>query len=185
MKNSILIITMLPILIACGNNNTNLSDDPENSKIEVSSANEMEISPCDLISETDIKNLFSIPENTPAEVKDVVRTYPTCFYKWETVKFSETKKIGNNEVSIDYPTEVTIVLVKNADEKKYNTSIKVYKDGQTQNGIGDMAIWGGKMSQLTFLSQGYMIHVYVKMSSDQSKNKEMANKIAALIIKKL
>jgi len=181
----ILFIIILSATIGCGNNNSTPSNDQETPEAKVSTANEIEKSPCELVSESDIKNLFSIPENVTTDINNTVRTYPTCFYKWKTIQFSETKKIGNSEVSINYPTEMSIVLVKDATEKMYETSIKVYKDGATENGIGDMATWGGKMSQLTFLSNGYMIHLFVKKSAIESENKEIANKIAALITEQL
>jgi hypothetical protein len=152
---------------------------------EVGLSNKEEKSPCNLISEKEIKRLFSIPENVETEIENTLRTYPTCFYKWESIKFSETKKFGNNEISIDYPTELTIVLVKNATEKSYEASIKAYRDGQSQNGIGEMATWGGQMSQITFLSHGYLIHVHAKKSAIETENKEIAIKIAELIINKL
>jgi len=145
----------------------------------------MEKLPCDLLTESEIKKTFSISEAEPAEIKNVVRTYPTCFYKWESISFSKTSIIGGNEVSIDYPTEVSIVVVKNASEEMYQTSTRVYKDGQAQQGIGDMAIWGGGMSQLTFLSKGYMIHLNVQMSDVEMINKENAIKLSAFIIEKL
>ena len=184
MKN-FLFITILFLFLFCENNKSNPTDEQESYKANVSAASGVEISPCDLVSETAVKKLLSIPENIPSDIDNTVRTYPTCFYKWETVKFTQTKKFGGKDVSIDYPTEMTIVLVKNATEKMFETSTKVYKDGQVQNGIGDRAIWGGKMSQLTFLSDGYMIHLHVRMSSNEVDNQEIATKIAVLIIESL
>ena len=185
MKKYLFIIAMFSLSIACGNNKPISSDDNENTKVEAAPVVELEKSPCDLVSDADIRKLFSIPENVLTEIKDAERTYPTCFYKWENITFSKTKQIGGNEISIDDPTELTIVLVKNATEQMFKTSTSVYKDGQAQNGIGDMAIWGVKMTQLTFLSEGYMIHVNVNMSSVDMENKEIAIKLAAHIIESL
>lgn len=83
------------------------------------------------------------------------------------------------------PAEMSIVLVKNATKKMFETSTQVYKDGQAETGIGEMAIWGAKMSQLTFLAKGYMIHLHVKKSGDDTENREIAGKVAAHIIEKL
>ena len=143
------------------------------------------LSPCQLVDETEIKILFDIPAATVTEIRDEVKTYPTCFYKWETVTYSETKTISNQVVNLDYPTEMMIVLVNNATPKMFDTSTKVYKDGISVSDIGEMAIWGEKMSQLTFLAKGSMIHLHVKKSSLASDNKELALKIATIIINKL
>jgi hypothetical protein len=184
MKKMLFTLAILSVAIACGNNSAP-SNEQENSEVQTSNSNKTEISPCELISESALKELLAIPDEAPTEMKDVMRTYPTCFYKWESVPFSETKTIANKEMDIDFPSEATIVLVKNATDKMYERSIKVYKDGASQDGIGEMAIWGGKMSQLTFLAEGYLIHLYVKVSSDEAENKAKAQKIASQLIQNL
>ncbi len=185
MKKYLCIISILIITVAGNSKTSTFSSEDEKPHGDIIVENEIEKLPCDLLTESDIKKTLSISEEEHAEIKNVVRTYPTCFYKWESISFSKTSIIGGNEVSIDYPTEVTIVVVKNASEEMYQTSTKVYKDGQAQQGIGDMAIWGGGMSQLTFLSKGYMIHLNVQMSNVEMINKENAIKLSALIIDKL
>lgn len=185
MKNLLFIIAILSISVACDTKQSAQSNNQESSEVLSSSKKELDKSPCELVSQSTIKKVLSIPEDSTAEMKDVMRTYPSCFYKWENISFSKTKMVGTNEMKIDYPTEVTIVLVKNANEDMYQRSIKVYKDGQTQDGIGEMATWGDKMSQITFLSNGTMIHLHVQMSSKDSENKESALKIASKIVQNL
>ena len=182
----ILFIAILFLSIGCDNKPATPSDSPKDTKdLKASNTDKPERHPCDLVNEAEIKKLFSIAEDVPTDINPAQRTYPTCFYKWESVTFPVTKTIAKRETTINYPTEMTIVLVKNATEKMYETSIKVYKEGVAQNGIGEMAIWGGKMSQLSFLAKGYLIHLHVKKSSDEAENKALASKIAALIIAKL
>jgi len=183
MNKFLLILAILPFCISCGNGET--TDTEASTKMETSMVKDTEKSPCELVSEATIEKILSIPLDTPTEVNNAMRTYPTCFYTWETVQFSETKKIGNKDMSIDFPTEVTIVLVKNATKSMFQTSVKVYKDRQTQNDVGEMAVWGDQMSQLSFLTKGYMIHLYVKMSSDATENKNKALKISEEIIENL
>ena len=68
----------------------------------------------------------------------------------------------------------------------FKQSTIVYKDGvesAVQN--AEQAIWGTKMSQLTFLSKGYMFHVYVKISNNIEENKIKAIEIAERLINKI
>lgn len=185
MKKMLFTLAILSVVIACGNNNSAPTNEQENTEVQASSEDEAVKSPCELISESALKEILAIPQEAATEMRDVMRTYPTCFYKWESIPFSETKTIGNKEMDIDFPSEATIVLVTNATDKMYERSIQVYKDGATQDGIGERAVWGGKMSQLTFLAEGYLIHLYVKVSSDESENKAKAQKIASQLIQNL
>tara|TARA_R110002167_G_scaffold29771_5_gene99104 strand:+ start:1087 stop:1611 length:525 start_codon:yes stop_codon:yes gene_type:complete len=173
------------LTISCGNKSSKRSVEDKNPQGDAIAVNDMEKSPCELLTESEIKKSLSIPNEAVTEFKDVVRTYPSCFYKWEAFTFSKSRKLGGQEVSVDYPTEVGIVVVKNATEKMFQTSTKVYKDGQAQQGIGEMAVWGTRMSQLTFLAKGKMIHLNVSMSNVVNENKAQALSLAALIINKL
>lgn len=190
MKKAILLITACIFAIACGNSETSKSENSQTEAVTtekeaISSTNESATSPCGFVSEAKIKEVLALPTDAIAEIKDVKRTYPTCFYKWDTVAFTKTQTIGGQEINLDYPAEATIVLVKNANKKMFEMSTKVYKDGESQNGIGDMAIWGSKMSQLTFLAKGTMIHLQVRVTKDAAANKAKAVALAALIIEKL
>ena len=182
MKNSILLTAILFFLISCGTNETKVSDELESPDVEVSNSKGNDSSPCQLISESAIKEILGIPEDAATKMEDVMRTYQTCFYEWETVTYPRIMMMGGNEVRYDIPAEISIVMVKNATETMFETSSVIYKEGQVQNGIGDRAIWGDKMSQLTFLAKGTMIHLHVKKSADAAENKEFALKIAEVII---
>lgn len=192
MKKVLLLITVCIFAMACGNSETSKVENTQTEteaiiteKAAAPAATESAATPCSFVTETKIKEVLGLPADATTEMKDVMRTYPTCFYKWESVKFSKKRSIGGREVSLDYPAEVTIVLVKNATEKMFGTSTSVYKDGVPQDGIGDMATWGATMSQLSFLAKGTMIHLHVKVSGDAAANKAKASELAALIIEKL
>ncbi len=190
MKKAFVLITFCLFTIACGNSETSKDEKTETEAIVTEKEATPEItekasSPCAFISEAKIKEVLGIPADAVTEMKDVMRTYPTCFYKWESVMFSTKRTIAGKEVSLDFPAEVTIVLVKNASDKMFETSTKVYSDGEVQDGIGDMAMWGTQMSQLTFLAKGTMIHLHVKVSGDLAANKSKALELATLIIEKL
>ncbi len=190
MKKSLLLIAICIFAIACGNSETSKAESTPteaitNEKEAAPAVTESASSPCSFVTEAKIKEVLGIPADDLTEMKDVMRTYPTCFYKWETIAFSTKRSIGGQEVSLDYPAEATIVLVKNATDKMFGISTKVYKNGEAIDGIGDMAIWGSIMSQLTFLAKGTMIHLHVRVSGDAAANKAKAVELAALIIEKL
>lgn len=147
--------------------------------------NNSEIKPCDLISQADLIAILEVPSGSELVMNDAKRTYPTCIYKWEGWTYSATSTIGGSSRNIDYPSEVMIVYVINATKKMFETSSKAYRDGESIDDIGEMAIWGNMLSQITFLSNGSMIHVHVKTSSDASINKDNAIKIAKRMVNNL
>lgn len=190
MKKVLLLITVCIFTIACGNSETSKTDSSQTEPMPIEKEAAPEViesasSPCGFVTETKIKEVLGIPADAPTEMKDVMRTYPTCFYEWESITFSTKRSIAGQEVSLDFPAEAAIILVKNATDKMFGISTSVYKDGETIAGIGDMAMWGVKMSQLTFLAKGTMIHLHVKVSGDAAANKAKASELAALIIEKL
>ena len=67
----------------------------------------------------------------------------------------------------------------------YNRSTKVYKQPQAVPNLGDIAIWDSRMSQMSFLSQGYMFHVHVKVSNDDQGNMKKAIEVSNVIASKL
>lgn len=142
-------------------------------------------SACQLIGEKEIKRILSIPSDANSSIKDVVRTYPTCFYKWEAIKIEEEKIIAGNKFRSNYPAELSLVLVQSANEKMFETSVTTYKDGVDVKGIGEAAIWGDQLSQLTILSNGTMVHIHVKVSTESEDNKMKAIEVAKKIIEKL
>lgn len=189
MKKVLLLITVCILAIACGNSETSKSENQTEAvateKAVEPAATESASSPCGFVTETKMKEVLGIPADATTEMRDVMRTYPTCFYKWESVMFSTKKTIAGKEVSLDFPAEVAIILVKDATPKMFETSTKVYKDGEHIDGLGDMAIWGSTRSQLTFLAKGTMIHLHVKVNDDSAANKAKAMELAALIVEKL
>ncbi|CAM3307381.1 hypothetical protein [Aequorivita lipolytica] len=190
MKKSLLLIAICIFTVACGNSETSKAENSQSDatvseKDDSTAENENATSPCGLVTETKIKEVLGIPADDLTEIKDVMRTYPSCFYKWETIAFTTKKSIAGQEVILNYPAEASIVLVKNATEKMFGISTKVYKDGVAIDGIGDLAIWGSTMSQLTFLTKGTMIHLHVRISDDATANKVKAVELAALIIEQL
>lgn len=78
-----------------------------------------------------------------------------------------------------------IVLVANANKSMYERSIVVYKDAEKITGLGEMATWGEGMSQVSFLSNGNLIHLHLKVSGKNSENKNKAIELAKLVTERL
>ncbi len=190
MKKSLLLIVCCIFAIACGNSETSKAESTQTEAITTEkdaapAKTESASSPCSFVTEEKIKVVLGIPADDLAEIKDVMRTYPTCFYKWKTTAFSTKKSVAGQEVILNYPAEASIVLVKDATDKMFGISTKVYRDGVSVDGVGDMAMWGSTLSQLTFLAKGTMIHLHVRTSDNAETNKAKAVELAALIIEKL
>jgi len=175
-----LIITLISLFTWSCNNKENKAELATSTKSEKVVAIS---SPCELISIEDVKNIFSVTEFS-IEMQDKVLTHPTCIYKWKDGKVFSMKKIGNQEVEIKMPSEVLIVMVKEANKNSYNRSIKVYKQPQEISNLGDMAVWDAKMSQLSFLANNYLFHVHVKVSNEEQNNRKKAIEVSNLIIEK-
>ena len=86
--------------------------------------------------------------------------------------------MGQTTKTIDFPSEMNIVLVKDVSTEQYKKSVSYYDDGQNQDETGDMETYSAKKRQITFLSDGYLIHVYVRASEDEGANKENAIKLS-------
>ena len=180
------IITLLS-LTACAGSNNNTATVPNDDNTETAKGESVTgyESPCELVSLDDVIKLFAIPEDLDIEHKDRVLTYPTCSFVWKDGKVVKTMQVGSNTMDIEMPSKVMIVMVKDANESMYQTSVKVYKDIESVDNVGDMASWGTAMTQLTFLSHHYLFHVNVKTSNDDVENKARAIELAHLIIGKL
>jgi hypothetical protein len=171
---SILIIACMPLLlIGCNSNETSSETNhrSEESERPNTEAKKSVDSPCELVSLADVRGMFSVPEELAIDMDDRVLTFPTCSFEWEDGKVITTMKVGDNEVKVQRPSTVMIVMVKGASESMYNTSTKVYKDIEELSGLGSMASWGNQMSQLTFLAGNHLFHVHVKVSTDDAANK--------------
>jgi len=142
-------------------------------------------SPCELISLEEVKKRFNLDANLEINFEDKAYTYPTCSVSWKDGKVTKTMDVGGQSIVVDLDSELLIVMVKDANESMYETSISVYSDGQTENAIGDKATWSDKRAQLTFLSENYLFHVHVRASNDNVVNRKHAVEIAASIIARL
>lgn len=184
-KKTTLILAIPFFVFSCGNSEENTSSDDTAAGSEKTASAAMSIeSPCELISSEEVASICDVASEFKIAQEDKMLTYPTCIFKWEDGKVKRSTKIGNTQVDFDMPSEVLIVMVKNANEKMFEQSTTVYKDGVDVK-IGDKAIWGVTMSQLTFLAKGYMFHVNVKVTNDAEFNKEKAAEIAKMLIGKL
>lgn len=188
MKTTIthLLIILFSTLVFTCNNKENKTDTPKNNLADKNTRSEKSAdinSPCELISMDDVKSIFSV--EILIENKDVVYTYPTCVYKWEDGKVTVSASFGGQEITSSMPSEVLIVMVKKANEAMFKQSTSVYKQQQDISNLGNIAVWDSRMSQLTFLANSYMFHVHVKVTHDDSGNKEKAIEVSKLIIGKL
>lgn len=177
MKKAILLLAIFIGTIACGNSEKSASE-----KRESSAAKDMDISPCELLTETEIKNALAIPAEAETSMTEKNTTYPSCYYKWKSITWEYEVMAGH---MADYPAEMSIVLITDANKRKYESAINYYKDGQTENGLGDMATWSDKKNQITFLSKGKLVHVHARTSSDAASNKTKTIKVAKLIAEEL
>lgn len=185
-KTNFLIFLCITLVFAC-NNKGNKSNTLQNNgvdKIDQTAKNKGIKSPCELISMEEVKSMFETTEY-PIEMKDVVYTYPTCIFKWEDGKIITSVSFGGQEIKSTRPSEVLIVMVKNANEDMFKRSTSVYKQPEEISNIGTMAVWDARMSQLTFLSNKYIFHVHVKVSNNALENKEKAIEVSKLIIGKI
>lgn len=157
-------------------------DKKENKKSERNEHTSIDISPCQFLTNTEIKNALDIPADAQTSKVEKNTAYPSCFYKWESITFPYEVYKGR---MADYPAELSIVLAANTNKKLYERSISVYKDGEVIDGVGEMATWSKKMSQITFLYKTNLIHVHTKTSADAAANKSKSIKIAKLIIERL
>jgi hypothetical protein len=143
------------------------------------------ISPCSLLTEAEIKDVLSLPKDALTTMEDAVYTYPTCSYEWETLVYEKSTTIGGQQVALEYPYKLMIVLVANANKSMFDKTTVVYKDGESISELGEMAIWGDDMSQITFLSKEHIIHLSLNVSGNHSENKDKAIELAKLVEKRL
>ena len=185
-KTNLLIVLFTALLFAC-NSKENKTNAPQNKIADKSAKTEKSSainSPCDVISKEEVKSMFEITEY-PIDMKDVVYTYPTCVFKWEDGKIITSVSFGGQEIKSTRPSEVLIVMVKNANEDMFKRSTSVYKQPEEISNMGTKAVWDARISQLTFLSNKYMFHVHVKVSNNATENKEKAIEVSKLIIGKI
>ncbi|MEO6949418.1 MAG: hypothetical protein ABI123_07310 [Ginsengibacter sp.] len=143
------------------------------------------IRPCEIITLEDIKDHFQIQASLEVEVSDDNVTFPACSYEWGIDLVMGQVTAGGKTVEYGSPATVMIVVAQNIPPSGFEQSTSVYKDAEEVSGIGDKAVWGAKMSQLTFLIKNTLFHVNVKASPDEEKNKNDAIALSKLIIKKV
>jgi len=174
MKKALFIISVFIFAMACKNkDNTHSKTSKSDRKV------------CALVTEEEIKDLLAIPKGEVTKMEEAAPTQPTCFYTWESVIYIKTMNISGRDLDLEYPAKASIVLVENANEGMYQASIKAYKEPQVESGIGDMAIWGTNLSQITFLAKGNLVHVNVQVTSDAKENRDKAIQLAKLVIDRL
>ena len=187
--NSIVPFLLLLIFTACDTNdaksNEDNSSDSDSTTNSPRESSENSTSPCDLITIHDVENLFEIAGDITLTVEDEILTYPTCTYKWEDGKVTHSQNIGGQTIVSELPSTLMIVMVKGAIDVDYNTSIRVYKDGVSVSGVGQMSAWSDKRAQLSFLAKNHLFHVHVRNSNDSEVNKAKAIEIANKIIDKI
>ncbi len=184
-KANLLIILFSTLVLAC-NNKENKTNPPQNKIVDKSAKPEKSSainSPCELVSIDEVKSMFAVAEHL-IEMKDVVYTYPTCIFRWKDGKITTSVSFGGQEIKSIIPSEVLIVMVKKANEAMFKQSTSIYKQPQEISNLGSKAVWDSRMSQLTFLSNNYMFHVHVKVSNNDTENKEKAMEVSKLILGK-
>ena len=171
-------------IISCSSNED--SSDTENSeKNEDMAGWDVPGSPCEIINADDIRDLLKIDAQFEIDMQEKNYTYPACSFSWEDGKVVNSTDIGGRIMDFEAPSEVMVVLAKNIDEAKYERSIKVYHDAEPVSNLGDRAVWGTEMEQLTFQEGNLMFHIHVKMDNSDAINREAAIKIAEFILGKI
>jgi hypothetical protein len=142
-------------------------------------------SPCELVTVEDVISFLSIPDGIEVNMEDKMLTYPTCTFKWKDGVWKKSQVIGTQTISYDMEAKVTLVLVQDAKSSMFDRSTTVYKNPEELSGLGERAVWGDNMNQLTFLSGSTMMHVHVFASDDKSENRKHAIEIAKHALKGL
>lgn len=142
-------------------------------------------SPCEIINANDIRDLLKIDAEFEIDMQEKNYTYPACSFRWEDGKVVNSTEIGGRIMDFEAPSEVMVVLAKDTDESKYERSIKVYHDAEPVSSVGDRAVWGTEMEQLTFQKDELLFHIHVKMDNMSAVNREAAIKIAEFILGKI
>lgn len=181
MKKTVFALALSFIVLSCGNT----EDNSETMQSERAASKDVYInSPCELISAEEVKSICNVESQFEIIQEDKLYIHPTCTFKWKDKKVSRVMTIGGSDMTIEIPSKVLIVMVHNSTEEMFEQSTSIYKDGNDVS-VGENAIWGTNMSQLTFLSKGYLFHVNLNVSNDDSDNKQKAIKVAELLMGKI
>ncbi|MDR6299606.1 hypothetical protein [Mesonia maritima] len=180
MKKTIVFFVIILAVLAC--KNSEKSSTEEMQEVEMTAHSKVNQSPCELLTDAEIKKALAIPADAETSKVKKNTTYPACFYKWESITFPY--EVFNRHMT-NRPAEMSIVWAINVNKKLYKQSIAVYKDGEAIDNVGEMAIWSEKMGQITFLKGGNLIHVKAEISADNAFNKAKSIKVAKLFANKL
>jgi len=142
-------------------------------------------SPCELITLDVVKSYIPIPDGIDVISQDEMLTYPTCTFQWKDGIRKQSQTIGTTVVTYDFASKVSIVLVKDVTSSMFDRSTSVYKNPEELSGLGERAVWGDNMNQLTFLSKGVMMHVHVHVDNDKSVNRKHAIELTKHLLKEL
>ena len=182
-KGLFLLFTSFSFLFVACNSGEEKSDTTTEARIEKSVKDIT--SPCEIITLNDIKEYFKIQDTTEVNVENKEVTFPSCSYEWGKDVVMDKITVANQTIEYGAPAKVMIVMAKGVPSSGFEQSTAVYKDGEEISGIGEKAIWGAKMSQITFLYNDTLFHVNVKASSDKQKNKNDAIALSKLILKRI
>ncbi len=189
MKHLLLSLFFLAGLVFSSCNNESQSNDNANTNkesiAETSKKSEGFNSPCKIFTLDDVFSFFSISDTIEITVKDKVLTYPTCSYKWKTGEYIESVNVGQSSISYEAESELMIVMVKDAKKSMYDAAVKSYGEEIQDAGLGQESVWSETRSQVSFLYNSYMFHVYVKAFSSNEQNKSKAIEVSKKIISKL
>ena len=184
-RATVAVFSLTFVLFSCGDNNTSNADLLKDRMEEVQNTDrDLVDSPCELLSTEEMANVCSIPSTVEITQLAKMYTYPTCVYSWNDGKcIQESFSGGHSTFVVD--NNVMIVMVEDATDDIFEMSTGVYKDGVSVDNVGEKAMWGEKMSQLSFMAKGYMFHVNVKILPSAEENKKAAIDIARFLAEKL
>lgn len=185
LKNNFLFGLLIAALLSSCSANAEGEDITPKTETQSEEQSTLSENPCDWVSADDIRSIIGVASSFEIEEEFNDYTFPACSYEWEDKKVTKTMQVGGSPMEIAMPSEVMIVLAQDIDAKKFERSTSVYKDGVPLESLGDEAIWGEEMSQLSFRKGSLMWHVHVKVDNDSAVNKKHALAIANFLIEKM
>lgn len=184
-KTNLILFTILSFLFISCNNAGGSDNKSESTRTSSSTSIKKFENPCELVTLDDLRSQFSIEKEMEVLVNNDGGGFLTCAYEWGKDIYQGTVTVAGKTIEYGSPAKVMIVMAKGIQEEEYKKSTSVYKDAVDVSGIGQMAVWGGTMSQLSFLNNGILFHINVKVLADKAANKQKAISLAEIIIGKL
>lgn len=178
-------INFLVLLFFLGLVSCDRSDNKDGDKTNTITTTQSKTDPCTLLSETDIRGHFQIGNDMEMKVEKDAIPFPVCFYEWGTNVYQGTVTAGGKTMSYDAPGEVSIVIAAGVQETDFEKSIAAYQDAVDMPGIGQKAVWGNGLSQLTFYKNNALVHIRVKVSADPGVNQEHAVELSDIVLKRM